>query len=179
MDGEERERRVLADQIARARAISGPEEVCTGLVKTEGEKISLSLFPKPAPLAQEPGSSQSSIPLPSTSEDIKPTAFSLSQATSTDQSKAQPISIANPLKRPAPMNVFKTAKTPKTESGTDSGRGKVGYMSEAERLMKEDLARKGMGGRGLGSGGGNGGGGGGGGYSGMGPKRSGPVRSNF
>lgn len=164
MDGEERERKMLEDQIARARAAVGadddqPEK---GLQKVEGEKITLS-FSK-----AEPGESSGAA-----SADDKPKisfgaiGTSLGAAPAAATAPANPLKIGNPLKRAAPTNVFKTAKSAKTEPKEESGKPKA-FMSEAERLMKEDLARK--------AARGGGGGGGGGGYTGAGPRRGGPVR---
>ncbi|WOO80748.1 KIN17-like protein [Vanrija pseudolonga] len=164
MDGEERERKMLEDQIARARAAVGaddnqPEQ---GLQKVEGEKITLS-FSK-----AEPGESSGAA---STSAGDKPKisfgtiGTSLGAAPAAGAAPANPLKIGNPLKRAAPTNVFKTAKSAKTEPKEESSKPKA-FMSEAERLMKEDLARKAA----------RGGGGGGGGYTGAGPRRGGPVR---
>lgn len=134
MDGEDRERKMIEDQIARARAAAGAEEVQEkGLEKTEGVKISLSLFPKPA----EAGPSQ-----PSETKDgegstsLAPAAAAASKpALSFGGFGKTPV--ANPLKRPAAGNVFKSAKVAKTDSEKPKA-----FVSEAERLMKEDLARK-------------------------------------
>jgi DNA/RNA-binding protein KIN17 len=76
------------------------------------------------------------------------------------------------LKRPASVNVFKTAKASKRETpAMDEGGsgGSKSYMSQAERLMKEDQARKSARAQG------------GGGYGGFGPKRdaNAPRKSVF
>ena len=181
MDGEERERAELDAQIARARAAEGEKKIeDVGLQKKEGEKISLS-FAAPAPTPVTEGTSENagttadtSTPSSITSEPKPAITFG------TIGSKPAPTSIAvNPLKRPAPVNVFKAAKAAKTDSASDAastnGGGGKKFMSEAERLMKEDLARKTMR-AGLGSGGG---GGGGGGYQGAGPRRTGDGGRRF
>jgi DNA/RNA-binding protein KIN17 len=166
MDGEERERAELEAQIARAKAKEGEkEEVDQNLQKKEGEKITLSLQPLSAPSAQtsEAGpSSTSALP----DSDNKPAITFGTIGTK----PAAPTSIAiNPLKRPAPTNVFKAAKSVKTEASSDAGSSKKSYTSEAERLMKEDQARKAM----------RTGGGGGGGYQGAGPRRMGDGPRRF
>ena len=150
MDGEDRERAELDAQIARARALEGdkPQED-GGLQKKEGEKITLSFG---APVSTAP-SLNPSMPQSDTStapsqpkEDQKPAISfgAIGQPSAPSTLTSTPISI-NPLKRPAPVNVFKAAKTAKTESDASSNVGsKKGYMSEAERLMKEDQARRAM-----------------------------------
>lgn len=162
MDGEERERKLLEDQIARAKAEQGDhQDQDIGLQKKEGEKITLNLFDSAKPdegVKDEPdvevhGSGPSHTSNSEPKPELKP---SISFGTFSTPASSTPA--ANPLKRPAPANVFKQAKSAKTES--DAGTAKKGYMSEAERLMKEDQARKIRGGPG-----------GGGGYTGFGPKR--------
>ncbi|BEI79737.1 hypothetical protein CcaverHIS002_0102660 [Cutaneotrichosporon cavernicola] len=135
MDGEDRERKMIEDQIARARAAAEEEEVEEkGLERKEGEKISLSLFPKPEAEPMEkktddsPGSSAAA-------EEKKPMSFG-----SFGKLPAVNAKPANPLKRPAAGNVFKSAKVAKTDSRDDTK--PKGFVSEAERLMKEDQARK-------------------------------------
>lgn len=197
MDGEERERKLLEDQIARAKAQSDAAELeqqSAGLQKKDGEKISLSFNFNPAgpsrPTSAAPGPIASETPV----TDIKPsveagpstTPASAAAETTSVPVAAAPTSISfgsfgtmpspaapvgNPLKRPAPMNIFKTAKVAKTATGagddaksevsakTDRGRG---FTSEVERLMKEDQARKSAKAA-QGSGGG--------GYGGFGPRR--------
>lgn len=176
MDGEERERAELEAQIARARALEGEKKEEDGsLKKKEGEKITLS-FGAPvstSPAAADPTStstpaapSSSSAPAGQSAEAKPPISFG-----TIGQPTPAPTSISiNPLKRPAPVNVFKAAKTAKTESSGDShasNGAKKGYMSEAERLMKEDQARKSM------KAGGNAG------YQGAGPRRTGDGGRRF
>lgn len=196
MDGEERERLVLAEQIKRAAAQREEQTEEVGLQKKEGEKISLSFnlggpstAADTAPSAEAGPSNSTADHLPSTSASTitaEPSAASSAPTTSISFSSTLPASVSasapsnlnpaappapNPLKRPAPMNVFKSAKQPKSDPDAASsvGGGQKKYMSEAERLMREDQARKFARGGGVGSGGG--GGGGGGGYGGFGPKR--------
>lgn len=141
MTGEERERKMLDDQIERAKAEADAAAQDNGpadLQKKEGEKISLSLFGS-APPAAAPSSEAG--PSTSTTATTSTPGFSFGSMPSTSTTPAAPA--ANPLKRPAPMNVFKSAKTPKASgSDTGAGAGKQKQLSEVERLMKEDQARK-------------------------------------
>lgn len=156
MTGEERERKMLEDQIARAKTesdIVSQDAGSSELQKKEGEKISLSLFGSTA------------TPQPQTSVDTA----SLDQGASQDQdngsgpskpgplaipslsfgampSMSAPTPIVNPLKRPTPLNVFKSAKPPKSDTDSGLGSMKQKQLSEVERLMKEDQARKARGG---------------------------------
>nr|XP_019009513.1 DNA/RNA-binding protein KIN17 [Kwoniella pini CBS 10737]OCF48294.1 DNA/RNA-binding protein KIN17 [Kwoniella pini CBS 10737] len=144
MDGEERERKMLAEQIERAKAQHTTAEESKGLEKKEGEKITLNLFGPSStiPTMNEVKPSTTEIENSLNGNSEEPKKSSSFGTFSTPASK--PITI-NPLKRPAPMNIFKSAKTPKTSSKDDEesliGGGKK-FMSEAERLMKEDQARK-------------------------------------
>lgn len=162
MDGEERERLMLAEQIERARAnqANKQDDDSAGLQKKEGEKVTLNLFgghggttnegepgagkAGPSRLNREIESSDVTVEagLAIAVEVPEPTGISFSSAPSSIP--AQPASIAlNPLKRPAPVNIFKQSKAARTEpSDNGSSVPKKGYMSEAERLMKEDQQRK-------------------------------------
>jgi DNA/RNA-binding protein KIN17 len=178
MDGEERERKLLADQIARAKMQADAAEETAqsqGLEKKDGEKISLSFNfagagsgPSTSTTAASTTSGSMAPPAttgtseagPSDAVDPKATTTSISFGSlpSSTTTTSAPISfgsiatnhsapVTNPLKRPAPMNVFKSAKVAKTDNGPggldslrkDKGSGAV---SEVERLMKEDQARK-------------------------------------
>lgn len=161
MDGEERERKMLEDQIARARALAAENEAnspAPGLQKAEGEKVKLSLGPISL---SNPGSGASTPAAASEGEEAKPMSISFGSSlgaakpAATNPLKANPLKV-NPLKRPAPVNVFKSAKAPKTEEGESKPKG---FVSEAERLMREDQARKAAraGGGGRGGHGGHGG----------------------
>lgn len=174
MDGEERERAELQAQIERARAKEAEkEQVDANLQKKEGEKISLKLFDDKPPTtttssgAPEAGPSSSTPPTETAKSGITFGTIGVKPGAATTS-----ISV-NPLKRPAPVNVFKTAKVAKTDtSSSEASNGKRSFTSEAERLMKEDQARKAMRT-------GGGGGGGGGGYQGAGPKRTGDGGRRF
>ncbi|WRT69862.1 uncharacterized protein IL334_006853 [Kwoniella shivajii] len=166
MDGEERERKMLQDQIARAKSQQTDVEQSAGLEKKEGEKITLNLFgsstnedTKPDLSAEADVKAEEHTTLNSNGADsgngtIKSSFGSFSTPSSTTIT-SKPITI-NPLKRPAPVNVFKSSKQSKTDRNEDehnvNGGGKK-FMSESERLMKEDQARKsrtGVGYRGMG-----------------------------
>lgn len=147
MDGEDRERKMIEDQIARARAAAGANDVeVKGLERKEGEKISLSLFPKAEEKKEEvkeveegkeaaSSADASATSTPSAAPEEKKPAMSFGSF-----GKA-PVAIANPLKRPAAGNVFKAAKAAKTDAESKPKESKA-FVSEAERLMKEDQARK-------------------------------------
>jgi DNA/RNA-binding protein KIN17 len=177
MDGEERERYVLEEQIARAKAKNAENRVeDVGLVKQEGEKVVLSFnLAGPSTTSTEAGPSNS---VANTEEDVKPVISFGTISTPLASTSSNPATTAviatNPLKRPAPVNVFKQSKAPKTEmsdTASSLGGGKKGYMSESERLMKEDQARR--------MNGGPRGGAGRGGYGGFGPKREGDGGRRF
>lgn len=156
MDGEERERKMLEDQIARARALAAEQESsypAPGLQKAEGEKVKLSLGPislsAPGSGASTPGASTPAA-ASGDEKDAKPMSISFgsgvslgSAAPAANPLKANPLKAnplkANPLKRPAPGNVFKSAKAPKVDEPESKPKG---FVSEAERLMREDQARK-------------------------------------
>ncbi|KAK4687877.1 DNA/RNA-binding protein KIN17, partial [Tremellales sp. Uapishka_1] len=125
MDGEERERRLLDDQIARAKANQAEEAESTGLQKVEGEKITLNLFPA---VPSDPISVKKEETDETVNGNPKP-AISFGSMNTTP---------SNPLKRPASTNIFKQAKSAKVEAEAP----KRAFMSESERLMKEDQARK-------------------------------------
>lgn len=169
MDGEERERAELQAQIERARAKESEKtQVDANLQKKDGEKISLSLFPPASATTTSDDTSQAG---PSTSSPPNEENKSgITFGTIGVKAATAPTAITvNPLKRPAPVNVFKTAKVAKTDTLSESGSSKKAYASEAERLMKEDQARKAM----------RAGGGGGGGYQGAGPRRTGDGGRRF
>lgn len=149
MTGEERERKMLDDQIARAKAeleSATKDDTPVNLEKREGEKISLSLFGN----APTPGTTTTDAPSTSGTTGAeagpsKPTttfSFGALPTTTTIGGTSLPKPAMNPLKRPAPVNVFKSAK-PKTDSDAGSAAPiKQKQLSEVERLMMEDQARK-------------------------------------
>lgn len=161
MDSEERERKMLEEQIARARAQQADQpDLTVGLQKKEGEKIKLNLFGASEPKAEENKEGEN-VSAPTETK----TTIGFGKLSAPGAAKPVAIS-ANPLKRPAPVNVFKSSKAAKTESGgspvNGDGNGAPKYKSEAERLMMEDQARKASRGQGQGQG-----------YRGFGPSRGG------
>lgn len=138
-DDEQRQRKLLAEQIARAQATSSsststPDEsvaaVEAGLVRPEGEggeKVKLAFtFGKKA--ASPPEGS-------STTTTAAPTATTAGGG---------PLKMSfNPLKRPAPTaNVFKSKPLTSSSTATSVGGAGGGKMSATEALMKEDAERK-------------------------------------
>lgn len=146
MSGEERERKMLEDQIARAKAeteAAAQNNPSANLEKRDGEKISLNLFGNSDTTSTNgaPASSTPSVPNAEAGPSKPTTSFSFG-ALPTASAPASSIP-TNPLKRPAPVNVFKMAKTPKTDSDSGSvAPMKQKQLSEVERLMMEDQARK-------------------------------------
>lgn len=147
MDGEERERKMLEDQIARARALAAENESASpapGLQKAEGEKVKLSFGPislgGPAPTS---GTSTPAAGDEKKDEAKTSISFGSGVSLGAAPAAANPLKMnplkANPLKRPAPGNVFKSAKAAKMDEGEARPKG---FVSEAERLMREDQARK-------------------------------------
>jgi len=131
---EQRERMLIAEQIARAEAVTGsegsssPPPVELGLKRDEStEKVVLSLAPKAAPTAAASTAT-------TTGFTLKPNPLKLG---------VNPLKSANPLKRP---NVFKTASTsaPPATPDTDqiAGKKRDAPMTAAERLIFEDQERK-------------------------------------
>jgi DNA/RNA-binding protein KIN17 len=141
MTGEERERRMLDDQIARAKADAEAAEqnhIPAELQKRDGEKISLNLFgPSTSTSTTTPTETTTGESTSTSTAEAGPSKPSFSFGSI---SSATPTPIANPLKRPAPVNIFKSAK-PKTDSDGPAPI-KQKQLSEVERLMKEDQARK-------------------------------------
>ncbi|EKC99101.1 zinc finger protein [Trichosporon asahii var. asahii CBS 8904] len=148
MDGEERERKMLEDQIARARALAAEQESSSpapGLQKADGEKVKLSLGPISLGGSASPSASGASTPATGDEKEAKPMSISFGSGVSLSGAApaANPLKMnplkANPLKRPAPGNVFKSVKAAKTDEPEAKPKG---FVSEAERLMREDQARK-------------------------------------
>jgi len=177
-DDEQRQRKQLKEQIERARLQAEAlkekmgGDVEKGLQRQEGEKVSLSIG---LPKAKEeekvdlidagtstPGSG------PSPPPDSTNPATEAATSTPSIPTPATKITI-NPLKRPAPTNIFKSSssKAPKTakaatarEADNKVHLASKQFLTAAERLMLEDqerMKRKS----------------GGGGYQGMGPSRGG------
>ncbi|KAI6081213.1 domain of Kin17 curved DNA-binding protein-domain-containing protein [Hypoxylon rubiginosum] len=150
---EEREQMMIKEQIRRAKREAGGKteddtEVVEdkGLQRQEGEKIKLSFGPKPAaqpaPSASpEKSTPEASTPAPKDGEQDKPQPEV--QADTVDKPAAAPISMKMAPKPPT-KNVFAVAK--KNALGGSSKKASVfeqpKKMSEAERIMKEELERK-------------------------------------
>lgn len=143
LDDESRARKHLKEQIERAKAQaeeekkrSGAEEIEAGLKRAPEEgKFKLEIAPL---VKKEESEASNSAAEGSTPVDVKPAGISFG----TLPAVAAKPGIVNPLKRPAPVNVFKQAKAAKTSSETASSAPKAMPMSAAERLMKEEEMRK-------------------------------------
>ncbi|CED82770.1 Protein containing a U1-type Zn-finger and implicated in RNA splicing or processing [Phaffia rhodozyma] len=159
-DDEQRQRKLLAEQIARASASNSNSEDPTasdgstagpkveeGLKRpAEGGKIAFSFgAPKPVAAATTSAASSSS-PAPisqlsSTSTTTSPMPPPPPPPLSTSAPVSNPLKMTiNPLKRAAPStNVFKASSS---SSSSSSSKGIARPMSATERLIKEDEERK-------------------------------------
>ncbi|KAI5867282.1 domain of Kin17 curved DNA-binding protein-domain-containing protein [Durotheca rogersii] len=163
---EEREQMLIREQIRRARRDAGQgdededEEGEGGdnaesreLKRLDGEKIKLAFGAKPAAAAAsaaQPASSKS--PPPKEDGDTEKPASTEQTAASTaiSSSSTAPTNNAVSLKmgaaKAAPKNVFAAAKRNALAAGGDAKRKKAfeppRKISEAERIMKEELERK-------------------------------------
>ncbi|KAI2629071.1 domain of Kin17 curved DNA-binding protein-domain-containing protein [Hypomontagnella submonticulosa] len=155
---EEREQMMIKEQIRRARKEAGgpvddDADNAEGkeLKRQEGEKIKLSFGVKPAPQPISGTSPDKSTPevsdTPPKDEETKEldTASAQARATATVTNKpaAAPISLKMAAK-PQPKNVFAAAKKNALSGGSKktSAFEQPKKMSEAERIMKEELERK-------------------------------------
>ncbi|OTB06113.1 hypothetical protein M426DRAFT_319188 [Hypoxylon sp. CI-4A] len=158
---EEREQMMIREQIRRAKKEAGDQnedeaENSEGkeLKRQEGEKIKLSFGAKPAAAAAAAQSAPSASPEKATPEisktesppkddEKKELESSAPQAATTNKSTAAPISLKVAAK-PQTKNVFAAAKknalagAPKKASAFEQPK----KMSEAERIMKEEIERK-------------------------------------
>ncbi|KAI1772828.1 domain of Kin17 curved DNA-binding protein-domain-containing protein [Hypoxylon cercidicola] len=153
---EEREQMMIKEQIRRARREAGDknegdaeEAEDRGLKRQEGEKIKLSFGPKPVAQPVSSASPEKSTPEVSTSppkdeqQDKPDSTASQTQAVTTDKPATAPISLKIAPKAPT-KNVFAAAKknalggAPKKASAFEQPK----KMSEAERIMKQELERK-------------------------------------
>ncbi|KAL7416162.1 domain of Kin17 curved DNA-binding protein-domain-containing protein [Mrakia frigida] len=166
MDDEQRQRKLLADQIARATTSSsssvdpsapaGPS-VEEGLVRDPEVKLSFS-FGAPKPKLPSP-------PLASTDPSTSSTNAEASSSSSSAPSAPAPVKLgfSNPLKRAAPAsNVFKSSKPSANAGASARPGGPVVKLSATQQLIKDDEERKKRMAENGGRGGFNGGGGGGG-----------------
>lgn len=147
---EEREQMMIREQIRRARKEAGELNENDGdnaevreLKRQEGEKIKLSFGAKPAEKPTSSASPEKSTPDasgPSPKEEQKDKA----EETGTQaQAAAAPISLKMAAK-PQTKNVFAAAKKNALASGSKKAPAfeQPKKMSEAERIMKEELERK-------------------------------------
>lgn len=144
---EEREQMLLMEQIRRARKEKGEneageeeeEEKVRELVRQEGEKIKLSFgakTPSSKDLAGTDGGH-------SAAEGTKDTTAE-NEETAKKEDPAPPAAVAKPVSlkfgaKPAPKNVFKNAFAGAPKKAFVEAPKK---MSEAERIMKEEMGRK-------------------------------------
>ncbi|KAI0380779.1 domain of Kin17 curved DNA-binding protein-domain-containing protein [Hypomontagnella monticulosa] len=153
---EEREQMMIKEQIRRARKeasepVEDEADNTEGkeLKRQEGEKIKLSFGAKPAPQPASSASPDKSTPEASGAppKDVqKSESDSISaqtQATVPDKPVAAPISLKMAAK-PQPKNVFAAAKKNALSGGSKkvSAFEQPKKMSEAERIMKEEIERK-------------------------------------
>ncbi|KAF3154245.1 hypothetical protein EYR41_000345 [Orbilia oligospora] len=150
---EEREQRQIKAQIERAnkeKAVKNSEdgEIATGLQKTE-EKIKISFGGVKKEDSEKKEKSKS---LEEKSDDtteskeatVSPDAAAASAAPAASTATAQPPKILMKIQPKKPVNVFAAAgkklsgAKPKAESASDAKRP----MSEAERIMKQEMERK-------------------------------------
>lgn len=150
---EEREQRLIRDQIARAQQLAAAEEEdelradqATELKRENGEKISLSFGVKAS--TSSASSSESQQPQSQASPHNSPsTSNSTTDATSTNTTQTeapvakQPLSLSmKPSTASRPKNVFATAKSNKSQK--DAPSTKSSTMSNAERIMREEMERQ-------------------------------------
>lgn len=162
MSDEQRERTLIAEQIARAEAEkkekgdnSEDEDkpaVEDGLKRDEGEKLVLSFSMKPAASTSGSNSPPDTSTPESSTAAVSPTSTSTAVTSSTISTGLKlglkPVA-ANPLKRP---NVFKMAAASKSnadksksndaEKPVAAGQKRGQEMTAAERLILEDQERK-------------------------------------
>ncbi|EGZ74913.1 hypothetical protein NEUTE2DRAFT_82723 [Neurospora tetrasperma FGSC 2509] len=155
---EEREQRALREQIKRAQkdaeargvSFDAEEEERKELKRREGEKIKLSFGKSATTKKEEPGSEQVKVEASSKGEEAaaKTTAEESKPAVDSTAGPAGPAAAAAPATKPVsmkfgmkpqPKNVFKNAfaGAPKKVMAAPPKK-----MSEAERIMKEELERK-------------------------------------
>ena len=151
---EEREQKLIREQIEKARREAqekGEEDYdpeAGRLQREEGEKIKLSMTMKPtAPKAPSPPASDqttATVLVSSISSDLGP---SKSEAASTKPpsppaTAEQPAKVSLKIGSNKPKNVFAAAKKNALGGSKTSVKEPPKKMSEAERIMKEELERK-------------------------------------
>ncbi|KAI0112625.1 domain of Kin17 curved DNA-binding protein-domain-containing protein [Hypoxylon sp. NC0597] len=154
---EEREQMMIREQIRRARKEAGELNENDGdnaetreLKRQEGEKIKLSFGAKPVEKTASSASPEKSTPDASGSppkeeqkDKAEETGTQAAAAAATEKPAAAPISLKMAAK-PQTKNVFAAAKKNALASGSKKAPAfeQPKKMSEAERIMKEELERK-------------------------------------
>ncbi|KAI0020268.1 zinc finger protein RTS2 [Xylariomycetidae sp. FL0641] len=142
---EEREQKMIREQIRRAKRDAvekeedeAEEQVDRELKRQEGEKIKLSLGAKPAATSC-PAASKS----PEKEAEASPAAETQPKDASAENPAAAPVSMKMTAK-PKPKNVFAAAKKNALSGGPKKAPAfqQPKKMSEAERIMKEEIERK-------------------------------------
>jgi DNA/RNA-binding protein KIN17 len=157
---EEREQMMLREQIKRAQrdaeargvVLDAEEDAAAReLRRQEGEKIKLNLgaaISKSAPKSESPpdaaasatdGRSDEGAETKTEAKEAPSTATPEAEAPSSNNSAAKPVSLKFGTKPPQPKNVFKNALAGAPKKVIAAPPKK---MSEAERIMKEELERK-------------------------------------
>ncbi|KAI1260037.1 zinc finger protein RTS2 [Xylariaceae sp. FL1019] len=149
---EEREQRMIREQIRRAKKDAGErddddaeETIDRGLQRQEGEKVKLSFGTKPAVPTTDAKSTQDATAATTTEPEILGETQK-SEVTTTEAAKpaAAPISLKMGAAKPQTKNVFAAAKKnvlagSKSKSSVFEQPKK---MSEAERIMREEQEKK-------------------------------------
>lgn len=154
---EEREQRMIRDQIRRAKKDAAGRDgddgeesddgAAKGLVRQEGEKVKLSFGVKPAiqteTASPTPASTEPLALVANGDETSKVEQDAGSAATGASTSKAAPISMKMTAK-PQTKNVFAAAKKNALANGQKKASAfeQPKKMSEAERIMREEMERK-------------------------------------
>ena len=151
---EEREQRLIREQIEKARreALEKGEEdfdpEAGRLQREEGEKIKLNMSMKPAPSkAPSPPTSDpimTAVPVSSVSSDLDASTSepALTKPPSPSAAAEQPAKVSLKMGSNKPKNVFAAAKKNALGGSKGSIKEPPKKMSEAERIMKEELERK-------------------------------------
>lgn len=155
---EEREQRMLREQIRRAQKQAGAraagdadaedeaDQQPQGLQREEGEKIKLSFGAKPAAKPEEPKEKDPSPPEASSSEGAggkDEDAAKAAAAPVEAPAKPAPVSLKMAPVKPQTKNVFAAAKKNALAGGSKkpSPFQQEKKMSEAERIMKEEMEK--------------------------------------
>lgn len=154
-DDEEREQRLIKEQVRRAQETvkvdDEASEEARELQRVDGEKIVLNFGskatiakpPSPAPLPPEgeSASAEDDAAPPDTVNDVEPPVVPSEQAASTAKSSASNVMLAFGSVSNKPKNVFASKKNPlAAKKAIQIEQPKK--MSEAERIMREEMERK-------------------------------------